>query len=122
MMSRELPESAKRSFHSLVKLLSYLNVPISEGKLTPPTTHIVCLGIEIDSVKQTLAIPNEKVNQVLNECSLVLTKEVISKKNLPSLIGLLMFVHKAVKLARIFVNRLLQAHSIQVTIDMVRDL
>ena len=32
MLSRELPENAKRSFHSLVTLLSDLNVPISVGE------------------------------------------------------------------------------------------
>ena len=109
MLSGELPENAECSFHSLATLLSDLNFPISVGKLTPLSTNMVCLGIEIDSTKQTLAIPNEKMNQNLNECRSVLTKKVISKKNLLSLIGLSMFVHKAVKPARIFVNRPLQA-------------
>ena len=49
-------------------------------------------------------------------------------KNSAVINGLLMFVYKAVKPARIFVNRLLQAlrqcegHSIRVTDDIVRDL
>ena len=80
MMSGELPENAERSCHSLVTLLSDLSVPISRGKLTPPTTKMVCLGIEIDSVKQTLAIPSEKIHNILNECRFVLSKNVISKK------------------------------------------
>ena len=128
LMSGESPETAERSFHSLVTLLSDLNVPISKGKLTPPTTKMVCLGIEVDSVNQTLAIPKEKINQILDKCRLVLSKSSISKKSLQSLIGLLMFVHKAVKPARIFVNRLLQAlrqcvdSSVKVNVDMIRDL
>ena len=68
------------------------------------------------------------MNQILNECRLVLTKKDISKKNLQSLIGLLMFVHNAVKPASIFVNRLLLAirqcegHSIHVTVAVVCDI
>ena len=107
-----------------------MNISISESKLPPPpTTNMVCLGIEIDSVNQTLSIPKEKIQQILENCQAVLKKPSISKKGLQSLIGSLMFIHKAVKPARVFVNRLIQClrecvdcKAIQITEDFVKDI
>ena len=44
----ELPSKAGNSFKYMVELLKELNIPISESKLTAPTTVITCLGIEVN--------------------------------------------------------------------------
>ena len=129
MISGELPENAERSFNHLHGLLRKLHMPISVSKLAPPSTRITCLGIEIDSTSQTLAISEQKLNEIVHKCSEVLKKKSISVKHLQFVIGLLLFIHKAVKPARIFVNRMLQSlrnsqgmEFVNVDAEMLKDL
>ena len=62
----------------------------------------------MDSVKTTLSIPTEKLGEILQECEKFKTQKQFTRRQLQSLIGKLMFVHKVVKPARMFVNRLLE--------------
>ena len=105
LMAGEFPEAAERSFSSLCTLLQRLNIPISQSKLVPPTK----LGIEIDTIEQTLSIPVDKLNSIVELCEEICQMKSISKRKLQSVLGQLLFVHKAVKPARYFVNRLLFA-------------
>ena len=75
MLSAETPKNAEASFNHLYTLLQDLRVPISTSKLAPPSTRVTCLGIQIDSVKQTLAIPNDKLADIIKKCSDALSKK-----------------------------------------------
>ena len=108
LLGAEVPSKAQDSFNSMVSLLENLRIPISKSKLTAPTTKINCLGIEVDSVKATLSIPSEKLHEILQECIKFKNQKQFSRRQLQSVIGKLMFVHKVVKPARVFVNRLLE--------------
>ena len=108
LLGAEVPSKAHESFNAMRQLLEDLNIPISESKLTPPTTNINCLGIEVDSIKATLSIPSENLKEIVTECQQFKDKKSFTRKQLQSLLGKLMFIHKVVKPARIFVNRLLQ--------------
>ena len=79
-----------------------LNIPISEAKLTPLTTRIVCLDIEIDSVTACMSIPPGKLEEILQTCQSFRKLSYFSRRQLQSVIGSLMF-----KPARYFINRLL---------------
>ena len=107
LLGAELPSKAENSFKYMVKLLQDLNIPISEFKLTPPSTIITCLGIEFNLVEASLSIPITKLNEILQECQKFKQRTQFARKQLQSIIGKLMFVHKVVKPARLFVNRLL---------------
>ena len=104
----EVPSKARDNFNSMATLLQNLNIPISKSKLTAPTTKINCLGIEVDSVKATLSIPTEKLHEILQKCIKFKNQKQFSRRQLQSVIGKLMFVHKVIKPARVFVNRLLE--------------
>ena len=91
---------------SLHRLLQDLNIPISPAKLT---TRIICWGIEIDSVKASMSIPRKKLEEILSACEHFIKLPQFTKKQLQSLLGSLMFIHKVVHPARYFVNRLLEA-------------
>ena len=82
--------------------------PVSQSKLTPLTTKINCLGTEVDSVKATLSVPEDKLTEILQECNNFKNRKFFGKRQLQSIIGKLMFIHKVVKHARLFVNRLLE--------------
>ena len=106
-----------------------LGLPISEKKLVPPATQVTCLGVLLDTVKGTIAIPPEKLDQINEAVSHWLNKDVASRRQLQSILGLLLYVHKCIKPARIFLNRMLEllraSHGCQkilLTSDFKRDL
>ena len=107
LLGAEVGSKAQESFDLMCNLLQDLNIPVSPKKLPPPTTHIICLGIEIDSVKASMSIPKDKLQEILSACEKFLQLTHFTKKQLQSLLGSLMFVHKVVHAARYFVNRLL---------------
>ena len=97
LLRAEIGVKARESFDTMYTLLRDLNIPISKSKLTPTTTKIVCLGIQVDSENATLSIPYKSFVKLQN----------FTRKQLQSILGSLMFVHKVVKPARYFVNKLL---------------
>ena len=101
-MGKETGVKAQKSFDTMCTLLRDLNIPISESKLTPPTTKIVCLDIKVHSERATLSVPVEKLEEILQS-----SKCFVTRRQLQTILGRLMFVHKVVKPARYIVNRLL---------------
>ena len=69
---------------------------------------MVCLGVEVDTVLGTVSIPKEKLNQVKAIITEWDQKTVCTKRQLQSLLGLLLYIHKCVKPARCFLNRMLE--------------
>ena len=56
------------SFHYLLQLLENLGFPISTSKLISPQTECNCLGIMVNKVKNTLAVPSQKLAEILRKC------------------------------------------------------
>ena len=102
-----LGDKAQQSFDTMFNLLRDLNIPISESKLTPLTTKIVCLGIHVDSESATMSVPVEKLEEIPQACQSFVKLKNFTKKQLQSILGSLLFIHKVVKPARYFLNRLL---------------
>ena len=124
-----LPSSVDQAYHTLLHLLQELGLEISIKKLNPPDTKVVCLGILIDTIQRTMAIPADKLQQIMSVCEDWSDKRVCTKNQLQSLLGLLLYVSKCVKPARYFLNRMLQLlrdnfdkNKIKVTTDFTRDL
>ena len=121
--------TAQASFKALYKIMQELGLTISEKKLVHPSTQAVCLGVLIDTVQGTVSIPKDKLEQVktvVNEWS---EKTHCTKCQLQSLLGLLLYIHKCVKPARYFLNRMLtilrhasNPNRIVLTNDFKRDL
>ncbi len=84
-----------------------LGVPLSPEKVVGPTTKITYLGLEIDSVKQMIAIPQQKLLKITEKVKQAMSKNLISLKELQSVIGSLSFVCKAVSPGRAFLRRLI---------------
>ena len=92
------PESTVfESFNYLLQLLENLGFPISKSKLISPQTECNCLGIMVNTVKKTLAVPTQKLAEILQKCQDTIKSAIISKKQLQSVIGSLMFIYKCVK-------------------------
>jgi len=102
------PVLAGNGFDVLVKLMSELGLPISKEKLYAPSSCVPCLGLLIDVAKGTVTIPSDKLEQVIQTCNNWYVKHRATRKQLQSLVGVLIYLHKCVKPARLFVNRILQ--------------
>ena len=103
-----LPSTISSSYQFLLDLLQDLGLDISLKKLRPPSTKVVCLGILFDNIDRTISIPDTKLQEICRVCKNWLDKRTETKNELQSLLGLLLYITKCVKMTRFFLNRMLQ--------------
>ena len=101
------PNIAHAGYQFLVKLLASLGVPISQDKLCSPNTQVTCLGIDFNIMTGTITIPPPKLKDIQTECLLWLDRNTATKRQIQALLGVLLYIHKCVVPARVFVNRIL---------------
>ena len=124
-----LPSKINATFDRLQELLQELGLTVSAKKLVPPSTQVTCLGIVVDTVALSVSIPTEKLTVIKSICSEWSGKQICTKKELQSLLGLLLYVAKCIKYARYFLNRMLMllrenthCSRIRITEDFKKDL
>ena len=66
IIGHELPSQADVSFQFLQNLLLELGFTISQSKLTPPSTKVTCLGVEINTTKFTISFPQDKLSEIMS--------------------------------------------------------
>ena len=103
-----LPSNIGHSYKMLLDLLQDLGLDISVKKLSPPSTKVICLGIMFDKVNRTISIPDSKLQEICKMCNSWSDKRIVSKNELQSLLGLLLYITKCVRPATFFLNRMLQ--------------
>ena len=114
-------------FQTLFNLFEFLGIPINPKKLVKPSKSLTCMGINVNLETKQLSIPQDKLLEILDLCYLYGCKKVITKKQLQSLLGKLLYLHRCVHQTRIFVNRLLNilrhanAH-VQIDTEMKKDI
>ena len=101
------PSVADESFRMLLDVMGELGLTISQKKLVRSTTKAICLGIEVDTVTGTVAIPPDKLADVKDIVHQWDKKNFCNKSELQSLSGTLLYVHKCVRPACVFLNRML---------------
>ena len=115
---------ANASYVALIDLMNDLGLTISQKKLFSPSTKVTCLGVLIDTVNGIISIPPEKLRDVTDNVRQWLSRDAATKRELQSILGLLLYVHKCVKPACIFLNRMLDllrfAHGRQKGPSLVR--
>ena len=95
------------SFYALLDLMTQLRLTVSEKKLVRPVMQVTCLGVLIDTVEGTISIPPDKLRDITDAVRHWMVKDYATKHQLQSILGLLLYVHKCVKPARVFLNRML---------------
>ena len=98
---------AEMAFHALYDLVTELGLPINPGKCNPLSKVLTCLGIEVNIKANTISITKAKINTIRHECLSIYGKKRISRHTFQSLLGKLLYVHKCVHPACMFVNRIL---------------
>jgi hypothetical protein len=94
-------------FNITIGFLNQLGFNVNHSKTVPPTSVAVCLGISFKVSQGTIQITWSKLQEIISLCYHHIGKSSISKQKLQALIGSLMFLHKAIKPARLFVNHIL---------------
>ena len=92
---------------SIDQACNMLGIPIAEHKRDGPTTCLVFLGIEVDTIKSQLRLPDDKLSRLqlcLREWG---DRKVCQKRELESLIGLLNHACKVVRPGRSFLRRMI---------------
>ena len=84
-----------------------LGLVISEEKLFAPHKCIPCLGIDVNIETEIIFIPGAKLTEIVALCKAWSQKTRAYKRELQSLIGSLLYIHKCVRPARLFVNTIL---------------
>ena len=99
--------TADPSYHTLLNLLQKLGLDISVKKLVRPCTKAICLRVEVDTKNFTVAVPQEKLENIYQMCTQWVGRQKCSKKQLQSLLGSLLYISKCVRSSRLFLNRML---------------
>ena len=107
IIGASLPDAVFDAFTILNNLLEALGLPVNHKKVAAPTHKITCLGIDVDAKEGTLSVPDEKLQKIKNLCLVWQSKSQATRKQLQSLIGHLMHIHKFIRPARLFTNRML---------------
>ena len=66
------------------------------------------MGILVDIVNATISIPEEKINEIKTIYENFTYESNVSRKEFQSLLGKLLYVHKCIPPAHVFINRMLQ--------------
>ena len=95
------------SFNKLGELLAELGLVESTDKASSPSTSMVYLGIQFDTVAMTMSVPPEKLAEVKAEIVRWCKKTTATKRPFQSLLGKLFWISKVVRHSRTFMGRLL---------------
>lgn len=93
-------KACQQALDLLIKILTDLGFSINWSKYSPPSQHIVFLGVQIDAVNGCISIPKEKMEQVMQCAEHWQNKVKATKKELQSLLGKLAWAAKCAKAAR----------------------
>ena len=103
----EIGEKATTAFNDLGYLLAELGIVESEKKASPPSTKMVFLGVEFNTVDMCMRVGDEKRSELKTTINNWFRRTVATKEELQSLQGQLMWVSKVVRFSRCFVTRII---------------
>ena len=101
---------AHRQYDQTLHLIEALGLKVAEKKLQPPSPRVTWLGIQFDTENNSLAIPNEKLEDIKRCMAAAARKTTLTKKQLQRVIGVINHLAKVVRAARLFIGRILAAY------------
>lgn len=90
-------------------LAKSLGLQLAADKCRPPATIVTWLGYTIDTTAMQLAVPKDKLTEILDLCRLWLNKSRVNKKTLQSFVGKILHVVPCIRHSRKFTSRMLAA-------------
>lgn len=95
------------SYEAFIDLTAKLGLRLAKHKSLPPATKMEWLGYEVDSQLMKISIPQEKLDQLLSDCTAWLSKSRANKAMVQSIAGRLIYVGNCILPARKFTVRIL---------------
>ena len=111
--SAEEEHIAEKSFLCMRRLLTAIGIDEAKDKAVHPTARMEFLGNTVDTVKMTLEVSPERVEELYELLLSWENRKSFRKKELQSLIGKLSFMTNCIRPGRIFLLRL---------VDMLKDI
>lgn len=99
--------SAVASYNYFRETASRLGLALAQHKCVPPTQIITWLGYLIDTTSMTVAVPQTKLDEVLQLCRSWMGKKRANLRMVQSLAGRLLYVANCIIPARRFMARIL---------------
>ena len=110
-VGRPLSSECSVLMSDFMTLCAITGVPLADEKCESPVTVCTFLGIQLDSVRQTLSLPPGKLKEIHFLVSEWSCKTICSRTELQSIIGSLQFAAKCIPAGRLFTRRLINALS-----------
>ena len=101
--------TADRSYRKVEDVAKTLGLDLSPHKCVAPATVVTWLGYTVDTRNMTVALPEQKIQEALELCSVWLKKEEATRKELRSLFGKLKHIATCIVPANRFLSRILDA-------------
>ena len=95
-----------RDFSGILEMCAQLRIPLAAPKTVFPTTKMIFLGMEIDSVAQTISLPAVKKIKYSVELKSLLAIRATTKGKLESVLGMLFHAATVIPLGRAFLRPL----------------
>ena len=92
----------------LMDVFSRLGLPVATDKLEGPTTRLVFLGFELDTVAWEIRLPRQKLEELKELIRLWVGRRICSRKELESLVGKLGHAAQVVRPGKTFMRRLFE--------------
>ena len=100
-----------RGTHSLriiLEMFEQLGLPVAWDKLEGPASRLTFLGFELDSLRNEIRIPEQKMQEIKTEVARWLYKKSWRRKELESLVGRLCHASRVVQPGKTFMCRLFE--------------
>lgn len=116
--------------NTFISCAGQMGFPIASEKTVWPTTRIVYLGLELDSIEMVVRMPIEKIDELISKIQFVQNAKRVTLKVMQQLIGSLNFATRVIVPGRPFLRRLINStkgisnphHHLRVNKGMQQDL
>ena len=130
MMANSSYNKCLADLNLFLDICASLNIPIASDKTFLPSQKMIFLGLEIDTLQQTIKIPKEKIQKANSEIQTLIRQKKCTLVQLQSLLGLLQFTCRVIVPGRAFLQSMYRLtvgcskpfHRIRVTANVKKDL
>ena len=102
-------QQADAAYTDLNNLAKTLGLELSPAKCHPPAKEVEWLGFKLSADKMSVTIPQQKLQDTLDDCETWLKKSSTTRRQLQRLAGRLQHIARCVMPARRFMSRIFQA-------------
>lgn len=98
---------AKAGYDSFTYFTRHLELELSHKKCVPPSAELEWLGYHINTNRMSVSIPAQKLEEVLDECTIRETRSHVNKTMIQSLLGKLVHLTNCLQHGWNFLTRIL---------------